>query len=346
LLAVNRNLNDQRNLIGAGLVWTLLFAVLISITIYLASYFTDAVFSVKIGSLLATFAVAASLLLLNTHFTLILRGLERIQLLAVATILPRIVYILLLSLVIFFGIFTLKTSLQMFFSGFFIALIFLVPIIKPRLTGFKVNSRVLREEVKSYGIHLYVSNIWHEIFFHADKFLVSYFLSETAMAYYALGYMITFPLSHFSTALATTLFRRFSQQKRIDIRVIQLNSLFILLSVTALIFLREQIIVFLFSDKYLPTLDIIIPLALAFGVSGLSKPYTLYLMAQKRGKTVRNISIFVPSIQIILNLFLIPVFGIAGAAWTAFAVYCLDLILNLLFYYRLLILARRRESAA
>ena len=44
-----------------------------------------------------------------------------------------------------------------------------------------------------------------------------------------------------------------------------------------------------------------IPLALAFGFSGLSKPFTLFLMAKGHGKAVRNISVVIPIIQLVLK---------------------------------------------
>ena len=156
------------------------------------------------------------------------------------------------------------------------------------------------------------------------------------MAYYALGYMICFPLTHFSTALATTLFRKFSAQNRINRQVFIVNSTFVVVSVLIIIWLREFIILFLFSERYAPVTDLIIPLAMAFGFAGLSKPFTLYLMARKYGKVVRNISVIVPLIHIGMAWYIIPVYGINGAAWIAAMVYFLDLLLYMISYIRIL----------
>ena len=146
----------------------------------------------------------------------------------------------------------------------------------------------------------------------------------------------SFLISFWPGKMINTLFRKFSGQDRIDPRVIQLNTVFLAISVLVLIFLREYIVLYLFSDKYSPTIDIIIPLALAFGFSGMSKPYALYLMAQKWGKTVRNISVTVSAIYICAGLLIIPVYGISGAAWLASVVYLLDLILFIVSYYRII----------
>ena len=74
----------------------------------------------------------------------------------------------------------------------------------------------------------------------------------------------------------------------------------------------------------MPAVELMLPLALAFGFSGLSKPFTHFLMAKGFGKIIRNISILVPVFNILLNIILIPKFGIIGAAWAAFFSYGLD----------------------
>jgi O-antigen/teichoic acid export membrane protein len=186
--------------------------------------------------------------------------------------------------------------------------------------------------LKSYGIHLYLSNIWNEILFHGDKFIISFFLPAQSLAYYYLGYALTFPLSHFSSALATTMFNRFAVQNRIDFRVIRINIFFVAASVCIFIFMRRFIILNLFSAEYLPTVAVMLPLALAFGCSSISKPFALFLMARGAGKTVRNISIVIPTLNIILGLLIIPRYEIMGAAWTLVVVYFCDLILFWLAY--------------
>jgi O-antigen/teichoic acid export membrane protein len=154
------------------------------------------------------------------------------------------------------------------------------------------------------------------------------------MAYYGLAFAISFPLTHFSTSMATSLFNRFAHDERISQKVTIGNLLFVTISVIIFIILREPIVIYLFSSDYLPTIDLLPPLALAFGFSGLSKPYTLFLMARKQGRVVRNISIVIPTLQIILGIIIIPIYGILGAAWIACFVYAMDFILYLIYYNR------------
>jgi len=332
LLAVTPDTSGRKELLGTGILFTLGFIILFSLFFILAALFSDNIFNVKIGDLCSYYALIASVILFHSFYLLAIRGTGQIELLSILTVSPRIFYLLLMALIIFLNQFTLIQSLNMFFLAMGLVIILITLYLKPSFKNWKSTAHRLWQELKSYGIHLYLSTIWNEILFHADKFVVSYFLSAQSMAYYALGYALTFPLSHFSTSIATTMFNRFALQSRISFRVIRVNIIFVIASVLVFIFLRRIIIVNLFSMEYLPTVDIMLPLALAFGFSGLSKPFTLFLMARGDGKRVRNISVLVPTVHIIAGILIVPYYGILGAAWTAAGIYFLDLLLFLLAY--------------
>ena len=256
----------------------------------LFSFLSDSIFEVKIGFLYMNLALFAGFVLLHSYFLLVLRGAGDITKLSLITFLPRAFYVILLGSLIVLDKFTIINSLYSMFIALIISIIIIVGIIKPELKNLRQKFRDIIKETKRYGIHIYFGNVLHEALTHSDKLLISYFLFADSMAYYGLAYMITYPLSHFSNSLATTLFNKFTSQKEINKKVTKINFLFIIITISIFIFLRETIITYLFSVDYMPTISVMLPLALAFGFSGLSKPYTLYLMAKGQGKKVRNIS--------------------------------------------------------
>ena len=326
---------ERRQLTGAVFLWSLVFYLLFTMFFLLMSFVMDLVFEVKIGGLVNRFAWLSGLILFHTFFLLALRGYGKLRLMAEVTIYPRVFYIALLIPLILFTVFTTEVTIAAMFGGFAITLIITFFRLKPAFSGFKVLSRRLLNEVRSYGIHMYVGSIWQELLLHADKLVISFFLEDRSIAYYALAYMLTFPLSHFSTALATGLYRKFSKSEMIERWVFIVNSLFVICSVIVLIVFKDIIILHLFSADYLPSVELITPLAMAFGLSGISKPLTLFLVARGYGKIIRNISVVVPTFQIALTLLIIPKYGIIGAAWCTFSVYFLDLFLNIMAYRRL-----------
>jgi O-antigen/teichoic acid export membrane protein len=312
----------------------LIFAGIASLVLFLSGTFIDTIFEVKIGSLSQRFFFGIGLFVLISHLSLILRGNGRIKTLSVLTVGSRLVYLVLLIVIIQFSQLTLQITLSMMFIGLVAVLIPGWVFLKPTFKDLQLKMRIISDEVKSYGRHIYVSTIWADLLIHLDKFLISFFLDEQAMAYYGLAFAISFPLSHFSTSMATSLFSRFATDVKITRKVLLGNFSFVSISVIVFILLREPIVLYLFSSHYSPTIALLPPLALAFGFSGLSKPYTLFLMARKQGKVVRNISIVIPTLQIILCIFIIPTYGILGAAWVACFVYALDLALFVIYYNR------------
>ncbi len=334
-LALSGNDSDHRQLIGTALTWALLFYLLFALFFLLASLFIDQVFKVQIGALVYNYAWFAGLLSLYTFLLLALRGSGKMVLMAETTIYPRLFYLIFLIPVISAAIFTINMTITAMFAGYAITIIITTLRLRPSFSAIRLRSRRLWTEIKSYGIHMYIGAIWHELLFHADKLVISFYLDDRSLAYYALAYMLTFPLSHFSTSLATSMFRKFSKSNTIDHRILLVNLIFLCCTVLLLILLKEFIILRLFSNAYISSIGLITPLAIAFGLSGFSKPYTLFLMARGFGKVIRNISVIVPLAQIGLALLIVPKFGIIGAAWCTVTVYLLDLLLNIFAYRRL-----------
>ena len=334
LLAVTKESVENSRLLGSSLIWALIFSLLASLFLYMVGELVDNIFKVNIGTLCQQFSFGVGLFVLVSHMSLALRGSGRIKTLSVMTVGSRIIYLLLLLLIIQYGKFTLQITLSMMFIGLAVILILGWLYLRPSFKNLRIKTAVIWEEVKSYGRYIYLSTIWADLLIHVDKFLISYFLDDQAMAYYGLAFAISFPLTHFSTSMATSLFNRFATDEKISQKVILGNLLFVSISVIIFIILRKPIVLYLFSAQYAPTIELLPPLALAFGFAGLSKPFTLFLMARKQGKIVRNISIFIPSLQIILGILIIPVYGLIGAAWVACIVYALDLVLFVIYYKR------------
>lgn len=334
LLAVKKEGSSELN--GAGLLLLLFAAILFSVIAWPLAHVADDVFSVKIGFYLSAFTPLLGLILFQTAMMIIFRGSGQITYLAFSIFLPRLLYLSGLGYLIINNSYTLYNSLLTFFISLSVAVLLLILFLRPGFRNLGSGMRKLLYETKSYGFHIYVGSVAHEIFFHADKLVVSFYLEENSMAWYGLAYMLTFPLSHFSNALSTTLFNRFASSKRIDRRIHWSNIGFVTVSVICFLALREYIIIHLFSVNYLPAVDLMLPLALAFGFSGLSKPFTLFLMARGEGKLVRNITVTIPVFTVLANIVLIPSYGISGAAWVAFFAYLADLILFYLFYRRFL----------
>jgi O-antigen/teichoic acid export membrane protein len=181
---------------------------------------------------------------------------------------------------------------------------------------------------------MYWAELIHVFLYHIDKLFIGYYLDAEQLAYYSLAFTITLPLSLFSTSLSTSLYKKFSQSNRIDIKILLLNFLWVFLSFLGLILIGPWIIENLFSAQYLESNRVLIPLALAFGISGQSKTFTYYLIVKGEGKMIRNASVILLAISVTINMILIPIYGIIGAAMSRIITFLVDFFLIIRIYIK------------
>jgi O-antigen/teichoic acid export membrane protein len=91
-----------------------------------------------------------------------------------------------------------------------------------------------------------------------------------------------------------------------------------------------------FSPRYAPAAALVLPLALAQAVRGVTSLYNTFLSSHGRGRQLRNTSFVLTGSNLIFNFALIPPFGAAGAAWASLAALVVNLAAYVVFYRRTL----------
>jgi O-antigen/teichoic acid export membrane protein len=87
-----------------------------------------------------------------------------------------------------------------------------------------------------------------------------------------------------------------------------------------------------FSASYLPAAALVLPLALAQMVRGVTTVYNQYLAAHARGRELRNAAIVLTISNVVLNFALIPPFGAMGAAWASVLALVVNLVAHVVYY--------------
>jgi O-antigen/teichoic acid export membrane protein len=334
-LAVSKDRQNSRQLYSSTLLLAIFLGMLFSLSILGLSAFYDSIFEIKIGILLLSFAPFSFILLLQFMLHILLRGLGQITKLSLYTFLPRLFYLLCLIPLVTMGIFTLYNTLMIYFITLIIVVLGFALSIKLSFVNIKKNIYHLFSGVKEFGSHLYIANILSTFFYHSDKILLAYFLDAEQLAFYSLAFALTFPITHFSNALSTTAYKKYANTSRIDRKDITLNLIYIILVAVCFIALRKYIILYLFSEKFAPAIPVFAMLTLAAAMNGLSVPYTTFFKAHKEGVRVKNITFVVQIVYFGLNLILIPLLGIFGAALSALLAFTLDYSLYLYFYRKI-----------
>jgi O-antigen/teichoic acid export membrane protein len=335
LFATSPEKSLEKNILGALTIITFILGILLAFLIYGYSFVFDYIFKIKISFILKTIWPLVLLIPFQVMILPALRGLSRILQLGVFTISPRILYLIIIIILYFSGVYNLNNTLSWFFIATSVVGITALFVLKPSFKSLRSGFNKIISEQKTYGIHIYVANIFTSLVQYTDKIILAFFVSSQHLAYYALAFALTFPLAHFSMALSNVSFKKYASQEKLNIRHVQASILFSLISVTALILLKDFIIIDLFGEKFRPAIAPFIVLAIAFAINGISIPYTMFFKAKKKGIHVRNITTAAQGLFLILNIILIPYYGIMGAAVSALISFAVDLILYVIFHIRL-----------
>ena len=187
---------------------------------------------------------------------------------------------------------------------------------------------------KEYGFHLYLGQIADQSTYQLDRIFISYFVNTTQLGFYTLAMAITSPMVGLSQALSMSLFKRFVDMKRIPKKVIWYNFLWLASCVIGLTIFGKFIVVLLFTEKFLPVVPLIFPLALASFFQGMYQPYNMFFAAKKKGKWLRNLSFIMSIVNFFGNIILIPIWGTYGAAVVTILANGYFYISCLWYYYR------------
>jgi O-antigen/teichoic acid export membrane protein len=313
LIAQAKDKREERELTGASVIAAFLIGVSYSFFILFLSFFVDDIFHTNIGWILRY----SSFILIVLPFTFLIHsvgvGTNKIERLSFFNIIPTIVYLVgALMLLKIIQIEPFHFILLHIFSTL-IGVLVVVKLFHPLFNNIRANLKDIWKKTKEYGFHIYQGEIANQTTYKLDGIFITYFVNTTQLGFYSLATTMTAPMVGLSSALSTSLFKRFVAMDRIPKKVIYYNFLWLVACVVGLTIFGKFIVVLLFTDKFLPVVPLILPLALAHFFQGMYQPYG-FLAAKGKGKWIRNVAHAEAISNIIGNVFLIYFFGAFGAA--------------------------------
>lgn len=202
-----------------------------------------------------------------------------------------------------------------------------------------IDIKILKTLI-SFGSKVYLNNIFANLHLKADVYLLNFFLNPLAVGYYVISVRITERLWMLSQSVSTVLYPKVASMKNEERKkftpIASRNVLFITVVGACLLFLLSNwLIHLLYGEKYLLSVE---PLKiLLIGIVAISIERVLANDLLARGKPMINTYITFLALfsNIILNVILIPKYGIIGAAWASSISYSLATIIKILAYCRL-----------
>ncbi len=205
---------------------------------------------------------------------------------------------------------------------------------------FRFNGVYLRSAI-GYGIRAHLGSVLSFLNYRLDAFLVNWLLGPAAVGFYSISVLLAEKIWLVSNAAGAVLFPRVAAEKdptarkRITPKVIRSVLVVSVLSALVLFLAGRWLIVLLFSERFLPAAG---PLRiLLLGVIAFSLSRIMSNDIAARGRPILNTYVAAGTLvlNILLNLFLIPRYGIEGAAGASTVSYLVTLVARLFIYCRL-----------
>lgn len=334
LMALAKDRDDQRSRLGAVFVVALLIGGAFCIATALASFVAGSVFDERLASLLLVvspfvFALPIIELLLTTS-----QGANRIGLLSLYTVLPRTVLIVLLTVLVSTGELTIVTAIIGTMCASLVTVLYAVVSQRPKFRGIDVELKLLAREVKEFGKEMYRGRIIDGLTNWADRMLISLHHGMASLGFYSIASTMLSPLNMVSQSISASSYYRFARENRISPFVFLANGVASIAGSVILLFACSWLIPLFFTEKYSDALALLPFLAAGVALNGLNQPFHAFLSAQRQGRSIRVISISTSSLNVILNIILIPKYAAIGAAMAYTSSYAVNIIMNLHYYSR------------
>jgi O-antigen/teichoic acid export membrane protein len=304
----------QRELIGALLIVSIFIGIIYSSFIFTLSFVIDNIFKTNINEILRI--LSPILLIIPFQFLIpqISQGTNKINLLAYFNLLPKVIYVIcLLSLFRYFSL-NVTSLILLHIAALSSSILVIISRFKPLFNNLKINLKNLWNKTLEYGFHVYLGQIADQSTYMLDGILITYFVNTTQLGFYSLAGAITLPMAILSQSLSVSLFKDFVNKDRIPNKVFHFNLCWLGGCVIGFLIFGKFIVVLLFTDKFLPVVPLLVPLAFAAFFQGMYQPYNRFLGAHGMGLWLKNMSFLATTLNVVFNIILIPLYGVIGAA--------------------------------
>lgn len=200
--------------------------------------------------------------------------------------------------------------------------------------------RILKEQVR-FGVQGQIGNLLQLLNYRLDSLLVLLFVNAAGVGFYAgVGVPMTESIWFLANAVAVVLLPRLTEARAEDAAaltpVVCRHTLWISLAGAVILGVLSPVLVpALFGDEFSPAVAPVLWLLPGTVAASGTKILASYVFSQGKPLINSYITIATVALTVVLDLVLIPPFGVAGAAAASSGAYTLSLVLSLWAYRRL-----------
>ena len=324
----------KKNIIGGILTIFMANVLIFSTVLYIVSYIQEEIYGNGLGRVIRILIPILLFFPFQTFMEKILEGDNRIYTLSVFRTTPKVLYILTLYVVSLVIAISATQAVIIHMLAIAALLPFIIRQLAPSFQNIRESVAFVLKENKVHGRQVYwgalVSNGSQSI----STFTISYFLDNISVGFFVLANTIARPLMMIPQTIGTTLYKKFANSDRIPTNILLLT-LGVTLSIYCVFIVAiKYIVLFVYSEEFLPVLPIVYLVSISFIVQGFCAFINRFLNSHGRGIELRNASFVRGGINIIGFIVLVKYFGINGA--------CITLITSNIVYLLSLIVGYRR----
>jgi len=334
---------STKEILGANIIYSALISIFaITIGLIFIPFFSDALFP---GIAKEYLFLVLSLIPLIAFFSIIeniLLGLQKIKKYNFIELIRTFTFLFFIIILLLWFHFGIKAAIFAEALSFFVGCVVLFLYVKGEIGDplFLVDKNLFKDTL-SYGHKVYLGNI--ATFLHSKivVWMINVFLNPLAVGFYSVAAILSDKIQFISQSAGTVLFPKVSSEtEKIKVKeftpLVCRNILFITLLIVLILFLFSRwIIVLFYSKRYLES---ILPFQiLLIGTIARSGYIVITYDLAGRGKPMVNTYVAIGALvsNVLLNIILIPKFGIIGAAWSVVISYVIAFLLELFMYSRI-----------
>lgn len=340
LLAKDKGEQEMREYYGSGYLCLLVIYTIICISLYAFTFISPNIREKGLVEIMLCVIPFCLVHYTATYFEQVLPASNKINDLIIQRYIPRIgLFVLSLALYLVvnkvdLGVSPLVVVWSLFWGTQILTYLYVFKRIKPSFANAKSKIRDIIKIDKEFGIQVYFGNLFSTAFTALMPIFLSYFGEDNAgVGFYSLSLMLSQPLSFIPVVVAISHYQKFADYKAIPRKLMMTT---FLISGAAMLFLWIIVAPFInifYTPDFSPVIYLTIISSVGTLLYGISDFFSRYLMAQGRGKPLRNSSSIVGFTTLAMSIALIPRIHETGAAITHVAAGFVYFFI-IVFYYR------------
>jgi O-antigen/teichoic acid export membrane protein len=334
-LAAVTEASERRSVIGAALLVYVPIGALFTATIFALSFSIDDWFHVHAGHALRLAAPLA----IGLPFTFVLQqlaqGLDRLHVASVTSVVAQLLLVALFAVqLVTGGGLSTSSALVLRCLAFSLAALVGAYWLRPLFASMRENVGTFIREARDWGFQLFVGRVLSIGTYNMDVLMLGIWARPRSVGLYVLAGSLATVSGLPVMGMSAALFGRMARESVIARSWLAGATAFGAAAALAAWLLAEPVIRVFFSARYVDAAALVLPLALAQFLRGITAIYNTFLTAHGRGVDLRNAGIVLTLSNVGFNFALIPAFGAQGAAWASLLALAANLIAHVIFYRR------------